>query len=221
MEDRGLKISRKKTEYLFFNGEEEIGDVSLLGEKLKKVNTFKYLGSCLTSDGNLDSEISHRKNVSGVLCDKKISARVKGKVYKTVVRSAMIYGAEAWPIKKSQEKKLEVAEMKMLRWMCGVTRLDNISIERIRGTTKVVEVSKKVQERRLQWYGHVKRRDGQYLGNRVLNMGVEGRTRRERPKRRWKDCVEEDLRSKGIDLTGDEYENRGNWKRLTRNSDPV
>jgi len=103
MEDRGLKISRKKTEYLVYNGDEEVGDVSLLGDKLKKVNKFKYLGSHLTSDGNLDPEINHRiqagwynwKKVSGVLCDRKISARVKGKVYKTAVRPALIYGAEA------------------------------------------------------------------------------------------------------------------------------
>jgi len=92
--------------------------------------------------------------------------------------------------------------MKMLRWMCGVTRLDKIRNERIRGTTKVVEVSKKVQERRLQWYGHVKRRDDQYIGNRVLGMEVDGRRKRGRPKRRWKDCVEEDLMTKRIDLNG-------------------
>ncbi|XP_013775770.1 uncharacterized protein LOC106460599 [Limulus polyphemus] len=168
MEDRGLKVSREKTEYMVFNGEEEMGDVTLLNDKLKRVNTFEYLGFYVASNGTLDSEINHRiqsgwrnwknwKNALEVLCDNKISARVKGKVYKTVVRPAMMYGAEAWPIKKAQEKKLEIAEMKMLRWMCGVTRLDRTRNERIRGTTKVVEISKKVQERRLQWYGHPRR----------------------------------------------------------------
>ena len=39
--------------------------------------------------------------------------------------------------------------MRMLRWMCGVTKLDKIRNERIRGTTKMGE--KKVQERRLKW----------------------------------------------------------------------
>lgn len=197
IEDRGPRISRKKTEYMVFNGEDEVGEILLLGERVKKVNNFKYLGSHLSADGNLDVEINHRiksgwnnwKKVSGVLCDKKISARVKGKVHKTVVRPAMIYGAEAWPIKKSQERKLDVAEMKMLRWMCGVTRLDKIRNERIRGTVKVVEASKKVQERRLQWYGHIKRRDGQYLGNRICEMVVEGTRRRGRPKTRWRDRV--------------------------------
>ena len=36
-----------------------------------------------------------------------------------------------------EEKKLDVAEMRMLRWMSGVTKLDRIRNERIRGTTKV------------------------------------------------------------------------------------
>ena len=41
--------------------------------------------------------------------------RVKGKLYKTVVRPEMMYGAETWAAKKAQEKKLDVAETRMLR----------------------------------------------------------------------------------------------------------
>ena len=41
--------------------------------------------------------------------------------------------------------------MRMLRWMSGVTKLDRIRNERIRGITKVEEISKKVQESRLKW----------------------------------------------------------------------
>ena len=72
----------------------------------------------------------------------------QGKVYKTVVRTAMMYGAEIWAVKKAQENKLDVAEMRMLRWMSGVTKLDRIRNETIRGTYKVGEISKKVQESR-------------------------------------------------------------------------
>ena len=78
--------------------------------------------------------------------------KIKGKVYRTVVRPTLMYGAETWVLKKAQERKLEVAEMRMLRWMCGVTKLDKIINERIRGTTKVGEITKKVHERRLKWY---------------------------------------------------------------------
>ena len=61
------------------------------------------------------------KRVSGIVCDRRISLRVKGKVYKTVVRPAMMYGAETWAVKEAQENKLDVAEMRMLKWMSGVT----------------------------------------------------------------------------------------------------
>ena len=88
---------------MVFNEQDGTNDMSLQGVNLEKVTTFKYLSSHLNSDRNLDSEINHRvqsgwrnwKNISRVLCDKRISARVEGKVYKTVVRPAMIYGAEA------------------------------------------------------------------------------------------------------------------------------
>ena len=54
----------------------------------------------------------------------------------------MMYGAETWAVKKAQENNWDVAEMRML--MSGVTKLDRIGNKRIRGTTKVGEISKKV-----------------------------------------------------------------------------
>ena len=133
------------------------------------------------------------KRVSGILCE-----RFCGKVYKTVVRPAMMYGAENWAVKKAQEKKLDVAEMRMLRWMSGVTKLDRIRNERIRGTTKVGEISKKVQESRLKWYGHVLRREEEYVGKIVMAMEVPGKRRRGRPKRRWMDTIGNNLSDKEL-----------------------
>ena len=152
------------------------------------MNTFKYLGATLTENGDLDAEMTHRiqsgwqnwKRVSGILCDRRIRLRVKGEVYKTVVRPAMIYRADTWAVQEAQEKKLDVAEMKMLRWMSGVTKLDRIRNARIRGTTKVGEISKKVQESRLKWHGHVLRREDEYVGKRVMGVEVPGERRRGR-----------------------------------------
>ena len=102
MEDRGLKINRKKTVYLRFNVDRDLddgtSDVNIQGENLEQVNTFKYLGATLAENGDLDAEMTHRiqsgwknwKRISGILCDRRISLRVKGKVYKTVVRPAMM-----------------------------------------------------------------------------------------------------------------------------------
>ena len=76
------------------------------------------------------------KRVSEVLCDRKMTVKITGQVYRTVVRPALTYGVETCALKKAQENKLEVAEMRMQRWMSGVTRVDKIRNERIRGTRK-------------------------------------------------------------------------------------
>ena len=49
---------------------------------------------------------------------------VKLKIYRTVVRPALVYGAETRSTTKGQEKRLEVNEMTVQRWMCGVTKRD-------------------------------------------------------------------------------------------------
>ncbi|KAK3553970.1 hypothetical protein QTP70_017462, partial [Hemibagrus guttatus] len=191
LERRGMKVSRSKTEYMCVNEREGSGTVRLQGEEVKKVQVFKYLGSTVQSNGECAKEVKKRvqtgwngwRKVSGVLCDRKISARIKGKVYRTVVRPAMLYGLETVSLRKRQESELEVAELKMLRFSLGVTRLDRIRNEYIRGTAHVGRLGDKVREARLRWFGHVQRRESEYIGRRMLDMELPGRRQRGRPKR--------------------------------------
>ncbi|KAK3565192.1 hypothetical protein QTP86_000998 [Hemibagrus guttatus] len=167
LERRGMKVSRSKTEYMCVNEREGSGTVRLQGEEVKKVQEFKYLGSTVQSNGECGKEVKKRvqagwngwRKVSGVLCDRKILARIKKKVYKTVVRPGMLYGLETVLLRKRQEADLEVAELKMLRFSLGVTRLDRIRNEYIRGTAHVGRLGDKVREARLRWFGHVQRRE--------------------------------------------------------------
>ncbi|KAK3519975.1 hypothetical protein QTP70_009631 [Hemibagrus guttatus] len=192
LERRGMKVSRSKTEYMCVNEREGSGTVRLQGEEVKKVEEFKYLGSTVQSNGECGKEVKKRvqagwngwRKVWGVLCDQKISARIKGKVYRTVVRAAMLYGLETVSLRKRQESELEVAELKMLRFSLGVTRLDRIRNEYIRGTAHVGRLGDKVREARLRWFGHVQRRESEYIGRRMLDMELPGRRQRGRPKRR-------------------------------------
>ena len=95
MEERGLKISRRKTEYLWGN-EHQDAEIYLQGETLKRVNTFTYMGSTLTGDGELDADVTHRvysgwknwKRVSVMLCDMRMNVKIKGNVDRTVERPA-------------------------------------------------------------------------------------------------------------------------------------
>ncbi|KAK3513085.1 hypothetical protein QTP70_000977 [Hemibagrus guttatus] len=197
LERRGMKVCRSKTEYMCVNEREGSETVRLQGEEVKKVQEFKYLGSTVQSNGECVKEVKKRvqagwngwRKVSGVLCDRKISARIKGKVYRTVVRPAMLYGLETVSLRKRPESELEVAELKMLRFSLGVTRLDRIRNEYIRGTAHVGRLGDKVREARLRWFGHVQRRESEYIGRRMLDMELPGRRQRGRPKRRYMDGI--------------------------------
>ena len=67
----------------------------------------------------------------------------------------------------------------MLRFAMGVTRKDKIRNEYIRGTVKVEQLGIKMREGRLRWYGHVMRKDQQYVGRRVMEMEILGKRKRE------------------------------------------
>jgi len=88
----------------------------------------------------------------------RISLRLKGRVYRIVVRPTLLYGAECWPIKKSHLKRMMVAEMRIIRWICGHTRLYMISNEVIRGKLGVTSIEDRTRQARLIWFGHISRR---------------------------------------------------------------
>ena len=107
--------------------------------------------------------------------------------------------------------------MRMLRWMCGIMELYKIRNERIRGITKVREITNKVQERRLKWYGHVMRREEHYVGRRAMVMKVQMIMKRGRPKRRWLEKVKNDIKENG--LSGEELCDRAKWRRMSSHID--
>ncbi|KAK8933586.1 hypothetical protein KSP39_PZI015959 [Platanthera zijinensis] len=62
----------------------------------------------------------------------------------------MLYGLECWVVNCVHEQKMGVAEMRMLRWMCGHTRLDKIRNESISDKTGVAPIAEKMQEAHLK-----------------------------------------------------------------------
>ena len=190
--------------------------------KVPRVKEFKYLGSTVQESGGCEREVKKRvqagwngwRRVSGVICDRRLPARVKGKA----VRSAMVYGLETVAVTKKQVEKMEVAEMKMLRFAMGVTRKDKIRNEHIRSTVKVERLGMKVREGRMRWYGHVMRRDQEYVGRKMMEMELSEKRRRGRPKRRFLDVVKEDMGKVGAKET--DVEDRKIWKMMIRCGQP-
>ena len=156
------------------------------------------------------------RRILGVICDRRLPARVKGKVYSLVVRPAMVYGLETVAVTKKQIEEMEVAEMKMLRFAMGVTRKDKIRNEYISSTVKVERLGMKMREGRVRWYGHVMRRDQKYVRRKMMEMELPGKRKRGRPKRRFLDVVKEDMREVGAT----DVEDRKMWKMMIRCGHP-
>ena len=142
LERKGMKVSRSKTEYLCINAGNDDATVKMEDAKVPRVKELKYLGSTVEESGDCEREVKKKvqarwngwRRVLGVICDRRLPARVKGKVYSSVVRPAIVYGVETVAVTKKQVEEMEVAEMKMLRFAMAVTRKDNIRNKHIRST---------------------------------------------------------------------------------------
>ena len=121
----------------------------------------------------------------------------------------MIYGSETWAMNMEQQRRLERAEMRMVRWMCGVSLREMKTSEELRNMMGIESVVAVVKRSRLRWMGHVLRKDEQDWVRRVMEMEVEGRKGRGRPKKTWQKVVEEDMRSRG--LKKDDAADRVKW----------
>jgi len=67
-----------------------------------------------------------------LLTNKYISLIVRGRLYSSCVRSSMLHGSETWPVRKKNEVALQQAEMRMVRWMCGVKLQDRVPSKGLR-----------------------------------------------------------------------------------------
>ena len=193
---------------------------------MPRVKEFKYLGSTVQESGGCERKVKKRvqaewngwRRVSEVICYRRLPARVKGKVYSSVVRSAIVYGLKTVTVTKKQVEEMEVAEMKMLRFAMGVTRKDKIRNEHIRSTVKVERLEMKMREGRLRWYGHVMRRDQEYVGRKMMEMELPGKSKRGRPKRRFLDVVKKDIGEVGVKET--DVEDKKMWRMMIRCGHP-
>ncbi|XP_022207903.1 uncharacterized protein LOC111064468 [Nilaparvata lugens] len=231
LESRGLRVSCTKTEYMHCNfsgirtSNISVAQPQLDGTPLKQVDHFKYLGSTLASTASVDRDIKDRitaawlkwRSLTGVICDAKMPIEVKGNIYKRAIRPVLMYGSECWAMRKSDEQQIHVTEMKMLRWSGGVTLKDKVRNEYVRGTFKVANITNKLWENRLRWYGHVMRRSEDHMTRLVMEI-EQPRRRPGRPPTTWMGTISKDMRT--TDLEPELTQQRPEWRKRIRRADP-
>ena len=111
-------------------------------------------------------------------------------IYEGVIVPSALYGAEAWGMRSAERRKVNVLEMKCLRCLVGVSRMNRVRNEEVRTIAGIVrELASRADQRVLRWFGHVERTDLHRMARRVLMAEVsEGRVRG-RPRLGWMDGV--------------------------------
>ena len=153
------------------------------------VQSFKYLGSTIDRGGGASKVVENRvtqacskwRELSGVICDKKIPTKLKLLVYQTVITPTLLYGCETWPMSVKYEKRMATTEVGMVRWAMRVSLLEHRRNEESFEEAKVEPIATVMRRGRMEWFGQVKGRDETENIRAVAEMKMEGKRPRGRP----------------------------------------
>ena len=109
----GLKISQGKTKLMKMKNRSQ-ARTTVQGKELEEVQHFKYLGSFISADSNIEKEVSTRiglaaqafNRLQNIWKSSTLTARTKLKIYRSNVRTVLLYGAETWRTNKKTESRM-------------------------------------------------------------------------------------------------------------------
>jgi len=100
----------------------------------------------------------------------------------------MLHGSETWPVRKENVVALQPAEMRMVRWMCGVKLKDRLPSKELRERLGMDDIALVLQQNRMRWYGHMLRKDDDDWVKKCMENEVEGPRPRGRPEDLERGC---------------------------------
>ena len=216
----GLKINIKKTEVLYQPNSTRTKEVDIMvdGIKLDSVPEFTYLGSTVSKDGQIDAEIQKRMAKASASFGRlrqrlwnnhHVSLRVKGKIYRAVVISTLLYGAESWTVYRRHVKKLHAFMMRHLRSVMKINWKDKVTNKEVLRQTGLPSMEDLLIRKNLRWTGHLMRMSSDRLPKQILFSQLpSGHRKRGRPRLRFKDTIKRNLKLRDIKTDS--------WTKLTQ-----
>ena len=178
--------------------ERTMNSIEKLCDEVETVNGFFYLGDRLNASGGCEAAVTARvrfRKCGELLLGNRFPLKMKGKVYRCCVRSAILYGSETWCLKENKKVILRRA----VRVMCGQKVVDRKTTKEQLDMLGLKEtIDRLATANEVRWYGHVLRRDDGSVLRVALNLEVSGKRKRGRPKKTWKKQVEEETEKIGL-----------------------
>jgi hypothetical protein len=189
-------------------------------KKTTPCGSFCYLESTIERSGKAKKEIKRRigmalttfRSLHKIWKSRSMSRKLKGRLYKCLILSIMLYNAEVWPILKTDLKHLEGAHFRMLRAMMAFkTHEIHISTEDLLSAFNMESITEIITSKRLKWIGHaLRRKDNDWSKRQVLKE-------LEVPSSTWTKAVKEDCDSLKITIRSlmGRINNKSEYRRLT------
>jgi len=200
----GLKIHPSKSKLMRVKTKSQQA-VTVRGESLEDVSDFKYLGSIISADGNIEREISARigqaayafRKLNNIWKSTFIHTKTKLKIYKSNVRSILLYASETWRTNKKIESKLRGFEGRCLRRILHIWWEQRVTNKEMWERAGMNNIVLEVKKRRWRWLGHVLRMKKERHPHAVLTWAPPGKRKRGRPLGTWRRTVEEEMSDVG------------------------
>ena len=230
----GLRMSREKSEAMVMSRDKKARNVNIRlgGEALDVKEEFRYLGSIVTNEARMGAEITRRihlasgfyQSIRKLLWNEDMPAKCKMLLYKTYFIPILTYGAVTWSLTNKEVGNLQAAEMKFLRSIAGVSKMEKLRSCDIRKKLGVESLHYKIGRDRLRWYGHLRRMNPDRVPRREFERARKRESRRGRPRAKWEDQVKWDVEERGEEwrtvTTGRWWEDRERWRDLVERHQP-
>lgn len=201
-----LRVNMEKTKYMFCGKKEHQSETFEIGTfQFQSVKNFSYLGSEIDHQNDINPEIRRRIIAANrcffglrpLLKSHLIKRRTKIMLYKTLIKPVLTYASETWTLTMREERTLAIFERKVLRAIFGAVLENNTWRKRYNFELYKIyredDIIKSIKLSRMRWAGHLLRMNAERTPLKVFNTTPFGSRPRGRPKKRWKDCLEEDF----------------------------
>jgi len=116
-----------------------------------------------------------------------MNKETKLRIHNITAKAALKFGSETWVLNKREEQRLEAAQMKFLRHLLGITKLDKEKNQCIRQKTGAQNMVKEIKQYQKKWLQHVQMMDTNRLPKQALQYKPKGRRNIGRPRKSWRD----------------------------------
>ena len=121
-----------------------------------------------------------------------------------------MYGSETWRLTENNKRRVEAAEMDVLRRSSRISRKERIRNVTIKQQIGLEEtITKEMEQNQLTWYGHVQRMVEGRLQKIALKWIPKQKRARGTPKKNWMEGVRKAMNEGN--LNEGQWEDRKQW----------